>query len=470
MIGPGVSMGQSGQMAGLAEARRAGVPWRRAAAGDAWTIDGVDFRVLSPPGPPNTPDPDAPNDWSVVLQVTWGDFSALLMGDADAAIESRVPGGRVTLLKVGHHGSITSSAESFVDRVRPEYALISVGARNRYGHPDPAVLGRLSAPARASSAPTSGARSCWRPARTERSGSGPRGSGLPPATARATLNGHAKQGRHHRSPHPRPGAAAPGRHRALLRASVRYRAGRQDHLARGQHGRAHRRARPHRRRQRAGRGRAEARRLRPGGHRQGDGPRRAPVLHGLRRRGGDHPDPERFDIGPYVLLFDPLDGSSNINVNVSIGTIFSVHHRRLAAGRPGTMEDCLQSGWEQLAAGYVIYGSSTMLVYTTGARRGAHGFTLDPRSANSCSANPDIRIPRAPANVYSVNGPTTRAGRGASSAWSTFPRRERRRRSHRRGRFSSRATSARLCRIFIVPCFREESSCILLTPALRRAS
>ena len=149
VIGPGVSMGQTGQMAGLAEARRAGVPWRRAAAGDAWTIDGVDFRVLHPPGPPDTPDPDAPNDWSVVLRVTWGDFSALLMGDADAAIESRVVGAHlagapaVTLLKVGHHGSITSTAEAFVDAVRPGYALIPVGARNRYGHPDPVVLARL---------------------------------------------------------------------------------------------------------------------------------------------------------------------------------------------------------------------------------------------------------------------------------------------------------------------------------------
>ena len=115
------------------------------------------------------------------------------------------------------------------------------------------------------------------------------------------------------------------------------------------------------------------------------------------------PIPERFDIGPYVLLFDPLDGSSNINVNVSIGTIFSVHHRRSPRGRPGTMEDCLQSGWEQLAAGYVIYGSSTMLVYTTGARRGAHGFTLDPSIGEFLLSHPDIRIPEPPAKVYSVN-------------------------------------------------------------------
>ena len=143
VVGSGVTMGQTGQLAGLAEARRAGVPWRRTSTGDAWTIDGVHFHVLNPPPPPNSPDPDAPNDWSVVLRVTWGDFSALLMGDADAAIEARVPAGAVTLLKVGHHGSATSTSQAFVDAVRPEYALIPVGARNRYGHPDPDVLARL---------------------------------------------------------------------------------------------------------------------------------------------------------------------------------------------------------------------------------------------------------------------------------------------------------------------------------------
>ncbi len=155
VLGPGVSIGQAGQMDGLAEARRAGVPWRRAAAGDEWTIDGVHFRVLHPPGRAGpgeaheTPDPNAPNDWSVVLEVTWGDFSALLMGDADAKVEAAVLARRapaappITLLKVGHHGSITSTAQAFVDAVRPEYALIPVGARNRYGHPDPQVLARL---------------------------------------------------------------------------------------------------------------------------------------------------------------------------------------------------------------------------------------------------------------------------------------------------------------------------------------
>jgi fructose-1,6-bisphosphatase I len=82
------------------------------------------------------------------------------------------------------------------------------------------------------------------------------------------------------------------------------------------------------------------------------------------------PIPEEFPPGEYVVLYDPLDGSSNIDVNVSIGTIFSIL-RKVTDGERGTLEDCLQPGTEQLAAGYVLYGSSTMLVYTTGA--GVHG-------------------------------------------------------------------------------------------------
>ena len=85
--------------------------------------------------------------------------------------------------------------------------------------------------------------------------------------------------------------------------------------------------------------------------------------------------PAGYRTGKYVLVFDPLDGSSNVDVNATVGTIFAIYHRQSEEG-PGTLEDCLQSGRDLVAAGYIIYGSSTMMVYTTG--QGVHGFTLDP--------------------------------------------------------------------------------------------
>jgi fructose-1,6-bisphosphatase I len=100
--------------------------------------------------------------------------------------------------------------------------------------------------------------------------------------------------------------------------------------------------------------------------------------------------PDHFKCGKYCLLFDPLDGSSNIDVNVPVGTIFSVV-RKITRGRHGEMEDMLQPGRRQVAAGYVIYGSSTMLVYTTG--QGVHGFTLDPSIGEFLLSHPNIRIP-----------------------------------------------------------------------------
>ncbi len=114
------------------------------------------------------------------------------------------------------------------------------------------------------------------------------------------------------------------------------------------------------------------------------------------------PIPGKFETGNYVLLFDPLDGSSNIGVNVSIGTIFSIHHK-VSPGRHGTLEDCLQPGSRQVAAGYIVYGSSTMLVYTTGKDGGAHGFTLDPSIGEFLLSHPNIRLPEPPARIYSVN-------------------------------------------------------------------
>src|SRR5437773_3893765 len=104
--------------------------------------------------------------------------------------------------------------------------------------------------------------------------------------------------------------------------------------------------------------------------------------------------------GKYVLLYDPLDGSSNIDVNVSIGTIFSIHRRTATKRGPGSLADCLQKGRAQVAAGYILYGSSTMLVYTTG--QGVHGFTLDPTIGEFLLSHPDIRTP-AVGKYYSVN-------------------------------------------------------------------
>ncbi len=109
--------------------------------------------------------------------------------------------------------------------------------------------------------------------------------------------------------------------------------------------------------------------------------------------------PEGFKCGKYVLLFDPLDGSSNIDVNVPVGTIFSVV-RKITRGTRAEMEDLLQPGRRQVAAGYVIYGSSTMLVYTTG--QGVHGFTLDPSIGEFLLSHPNIRIPKT-ARYLSVN-------------------------------------------------------------------
>jgi len=111
------------------------------------------------------------------------------------------------------------------------------------------------------------------------------------------------------------------------------------------------------------------------------------------------PVPETLNPGKYVLLYDPLDGSSNIDVNVSIGTIFSIH-QRVTPGGPGTTEDCLQIGRKQIAAGYVIHGSSTVLVYTSGA--GVNVFTLDPTIGEFRLIHHHIKTPDVGV-YYSIN-------------------------------------------------------------------
>jgi fructose-1,6-bisphosphatase I len=111
------------------------------------------------------------------------------------------------------------------------------------------------------------------------------------------------------------------------------------------------------------------------------------------------PIPDKYPTGKYVLLYDPLDGSSNIDYNASIGTIFSIFCRITADG-PGTLADCLQPGRDLIVAGYIIYGSSTMLVYTAGS--GVFGFTLDPSIGEFLLSHDNIKIPSEP-KYYSVN-------------------------------------------------------------------
>ena len=102
----------------------------------------------------------------------------------------------------------------------------------------------------------------------------------------------------------------------------------------------------------------------------------------------------------YVVMFDPLDGSANIDTNTSIGTIFGVYRRVTELGTPCNINDFLQAGLRQVAAGYIIYGSSTILVYAT--RRGVNGFTLDPSIGEFCLSHPDIKVPED-GKIYSVN-------------------------------------------------------------------
>ncbi len=110
--------------------------------------------------------------------------------------------------------------------------------------------------------------------------------------------------------------------------------------------------------------------------------------------------PEPHPIGDYAVMFDPLDGSSNIKYTVGVGTIFAVYERISPSGKPGTTEDLLQPGYKMAAAGYLIFGSSTMLIYSAGA--GVHGFTLDPNIGEFLLSHPDMIFP-SKAKYYSVN-------------------------------------------------------------------
>lgn len=137
------------------------------------------------------------------------------------------------------------------------------------------------------------------------------------------------------------------------------------------------------------------------------------MVCGIGSEENDHYMPFEKELckkGKYVVLFDPLDGSSNIDVNVSIGTIFSVFRRQSSIGDKADVNDFLQKGDEQVAAGYVIYGSSTMLVYTTG--HGVNGFTLEPSIGEFCLSHPNMTIPED-GKCYSINeGHLNQTGKG----------------------------------------------------------
>jgi fructose-1,6-bisphosphatase I len=167
--------------------------------------------------------------------------------------------------------------------------------------------------------------------------------------------------------------------------------------------------------------------------------------------------------GHYVFCMDPLDGSSNIEVNVSVGTIFSIYRRQSPEGEEAVLDDFLQSGQHQVAAGYIIYGSSTMLVYTTGS--GVDGFTLDPGIGEFCLSHPGIRTPDT-AVIYSIN----------EGNYAHFPIGVKQYIKYCQeidpatDRPTPHATSARWSRISIATCSRAASSCIRRRRARPRAS
>ena len=149
VMDPGLAAGTEVFLDALEGARDRGVPWIVGASGDSLDLDGVALRVLWPPdvGEERPLDPDGANEASLVLEVRYGSFAALLTGDASVGVEEAflpvLLSPVVQVLKVGHHGSLTATSPELLERISPEAAVISVGRRNRYGHPHPSVLRRL---------------------------------------------------------------------------------------------------------------------------------------------------------------------------------------------------------------------------------------------------------------------------------------------------------------------------------------
>ncbi|NNM07055.1 MAG: MBL fold metallo-hydrolase, partial [Gemmatimonadetes bacterium] len=148
VLDPGVPAGTEAFLSALGSASDRGLPWHVAQVGDSIHLDGVAVRVLAPENPDGGHGGEGANASSLVLEVRYGEFSMLLTGDAPAEEEirflPRLLSARIHVLKVGHHGSATSTSTELVDRTDPGVALISAGRRNRFGHPHPEVLARLS--------------------------------------------------------------------------------------------------------------------------------------------------------------------------------------------------------------------------------------------------------------------------------------------------------------------------------------
>jgi competence protein ComEC len=146
ILDPGQVQGSDGYLDALQAAQDERAPWTVTTRGARFDLDGMELDVLHPEGPPAAPDVD-PNAASVVLWLRYGEFSALLDGDAPSPVEEEAAAatGPVTVLKVGHHGSATSSSAAFLARAHPALALISVGRGNTFGHPTPEALARLEA-------------------------------------------------------------------------------------------------------------------------------------------------------------------------------------------------------------------------------------------------------------------------------------------------------------------------------------
>jgi fructose-1,6-bisphosphatase I len=350
-----------------------GTQWVPARAGDTIVVDSVVIAVLHPSSEWVEGQLE-PNENSLVIHLRYGCFDALLAGDAGSIVERTLLESlkEVDVLKVGHHGSAGSTTDEWLQTLRPRAGVISVG-RNRYGHPAPEVLRRLA----------EYGVDVWR---TDRDG-----------TVTITTDGSYFSIYDDRSNGigGRLGCRIRQLSRLLYDIALAAKvisgyvrsAGLIDVL--GAYGET---------------------------NVQGEEQQKLDVLANemmkqalgfsgrvcvMASEEDDAPVliPQERNPGRYAVLFDPLDGSSNIDVNVSIGTIFSIH-RRVTASGPGSLADCLQAGRRQAAAGYVIYGSSTVLAYTAG--HGVHLFTLDPIIGEFRLLNHDIKTP-AVGRYYSIN-------------------------------------------------------------------